>query len=88
MLVNAPCDLRINFKPVQFDLPAGCQPRNMIVEDLTMAIVDRLPNEWGDSHDMIILATAFELQARYGEVSIVSSDRKMRFDQSLNPCPW
>ena len=64
------------------------QSRSMIVEDLTLAIVDRLPDEWEDSHDMIILATALELQARYGEVTIVSSDRKMRFDQTLVPCVW
>ena len=64
------------------------QSRNMIVEDLTLAIVDKLPNEWEDSHDMIILETALELHARYGEITIVSSDRKMRFDQSLVPCLW
>ena len=64
------------------------QSRNMIVEDLTLAIVDRLPNEWEDSHDMIILATALELQTRYGEITVISSDRKMRFDQSLVPCLW
>ena len=64
------------------------QSRDIIVEDLTLAIINRLPDEWGDSRDMIILATALELQARYGEVAIVSSDRKMRFDQSLVPCVW
>ena len=64
------------------------QARNIVVEDLTLAIVNRLPDEWEDSRDMIIPATALELQARYGEVAIVSSDRKMRFDQSLVQCLW
>ena len=64
------------------------QSRNIIVQDLTMAVVERLPDEWEDSRDMIMLATALELKAKYGEVTIVSSDRKMRFDQSLVPCLW
>ena len=53
-----------------------------------MAVVERLPDEWEDSRDTIMLATALELKAKYGEVTVVSSDRKMRFDQSLVPCLW
>ena len=61
--------------------------RGVLVEDLTLAIVDRLPDEWNDSRDMIILATALELQSRIGPVTIVSSDNEFR-RQALVPCAW
>ena len=78
---------RRDFLPFSF-IRDHIQSRNIIVEDLTLAVVNRLPDEWEDSRDMIILATALELQTRYGEATIVSSDRKMRFDQTLVPCVW
>ena len=62
--------------------------RSIQVEDLTRKVIDQLPDLWEDSRDMIILATALDLQARYGEATIVSSDRNMRFHQTLVPCIW
>ena len=62
--------------------------RGIQVEDLTRKVVDLLPDLWEDSRDMIIIATALDLHARYGAATIVSSDRKMRFCQSLVPCVW
>ena len=61
---------------------------NIEVIPLTLSTIRLLPDEWNDMHDMIILATALELQAQRGEVAIISSDRKMRFDQTLIPCIW
>ena len=61
---------------------------NIEVIPLTPSIIHLLPDEWNDMHDMIILATALDLQARHGEVAIISSDRQMRFNQTLIPCVW
>ena len=61
---------------------------NIMVVDLTMPIIHLLPDEWTDSHDMIILATALYLQERHGDVTIISSDRNMRYNQDLVPCIW
>jgi PIN domain nuclease of toxin-antitoxin system len=74
---------------VPFDtVTRAVKTRGMIVEDLTQAIVRQLPDEWEDTRDMIILATALDLQARYGPVTIVSSDRKLRCEQTLVSCVW
>ena len=61
---------------------------NIEVIPLTLSTIRLLPDEWTDMHDMIILATALELQARHGEVAIISSDRNMRFNQTVVPCIW
>lgn len=61
--------------------------KEVLVEDLTLAVVNRLTEEWNDSRDMIILATALELQERYGAVTLVSSDMEFR-RQTLVPCVW
>ena len=61
---------------------------NIEVIPLTPSIIHLLPDEWNDMHDMIILATALDLQNRRGEVAIISSDRQMRFNQTLIPCVW
>ena len=61
---------------------------DVIVVPLTLPIVHRLVDEWNDYHDMIILATALDMKGRHGEVAIISSDRNMRFDQTLIPCIW
>ena len=62
--------------------------RSIVLEELTINVVNQLPDLWEDSRDMIVLATALDLEAQYGEVAIVSSDRKMRFCQSLVRCIW
>ena len=62
--------------------------REVLIRDLDLNVINLMPNLWTDAHDMIILATALDLQARYGAATIVSSDRKMRFCQSLVPCVW
>ena len=61
--------------------------KEVLVEDLTLAVVHRLKEEWNDSRDMIILATALDLQTRYGDVAIISSDMEFR-RQGLVPCVW
>ena len=55
-----------------------------------MAVVQRLPKLWEDSCDMIILATALELEARHGQgsVTVISSDNNIRNRQSLVTCLW
>ena len=62
--------------------------RDMLVEDLTVTIVNALPDEGRDLHDLIILATALDLRDRYGDVTIVSSDQDIRYRQTLIPCVW
>ena len=62
--------------------------KGIFIRELDLNIISLMPNLWTDTHDMIILATALDLQARYGAATIVSSDRKMRFDQKLVPCIW
>ena len=62
--------------------------RNVLLQELSVGIVKLLPDLWEDNRDLIVLATALDLQARYGAATIVSSDRKMRFNQSLVPCVW
>ena len=44
--------------------------------------------DWPDIHDLMILATAIDLEARYGQASIISKDRKLRNEQSLISCVW
>ena len=75
--------------PVDFSqVERVVRSRAVLIEDLTGQIVGLLPDLWADSRDMIILATALDLQARYGEAAIISSDRQMRFDQPLIRCIW
>ena len=75
--------------PVDFsDVEQAVRRRATLVEDLTRQVVGLLPNLWEDSRDMIILATALDIQARYGEVTIISRDRAMRFNQCIIPCIW
>ena len=62
--------------------------REVVIRDLDLSIVSQMPDLWTDAHDMIILATALDLHARYGTAIIVSSDCKLRFDQDLVPCIW
>ena len=64
--------------------------KGISVEDLNVEVVQLLPDLWEDTRDMIILATALELEARYGQgsVSVISSDEKIRHLQSLVPCVW
>ena len=74
---------------VPFDaVTKAVRTRGMMVEDLTQAIVRQLPDKWEDTRDMIILATALDLQSRYGPVTIISSDRKLRSEQTLVSCVW
>jgi predicted nucleic acid-binding protein len=64
--------------------------KGISVEVLNVEVVQLLPDLWEDTHDMIILATALELEARYGQgsVTVISSDEKIRHFQSLVPCVW
>ena len=62
--------------------------RNILLQELSLDVVNALPDLWDDSRDLIILATALDLQARYGAATIISSDRKIRSDQSLISCIW
>ena len=78
---------RRQFVPIQ-DVIRMVRTKDLLVADLTLTTVQLLPDLWEDSRDMIIIATALDLQARYGAATIVSSDRKMRSDQSLIPCIW
>ena len=66
----------------------GLRSRKVLIRDLDLNVINLMPCLWTDAHDMIVLATALDLEARYGEATIVSSDRKMRFCQSLIPCIW
>ena len=61
--------------------------QNVLLRDLTLNVVNLLPDLWEDSRDMIILATALDLGQQYGSASVVSSDRKIR-KQSIVPCVW
>ena len=64
--------------------------KGISVEVLNVEVVQLLPDLWEDTRDMIILATALELEARYGQgsVTVISSDEKIRHFQSLVPCVW
>ena len=64
--------------------------KGISVEALNVEVVQLLPDLWEDTRDMIILATALELEARYGQgsVTVISSDEKIRHCQSLVPCVW
>ena len=64
--------------------------KGISVEVLNVEVVQLLPDLWEDTRDMIILATALELEARYGQgsVAVISSDEKIRHFQSLVPCVW
>ncbi len=64
--------------------------KGISVEVLNVEVVQLLPDLWKDTRDMIILATALELEARYGQgsVTVISSDEKIRHFQSLVPCVW
>ena len=64
--------------------------KGISVEVLNLAVVQLLPDLWEDTRDMIILATALELEARHGQgsVTVISSDQNMRNSQSLVPCLW
>ena len=62
--------------------------RTILLQGLTLSVVNLLPDLWQDSRDLIILATALDLKAQYGAVAIISRDRKFRFCQSLVPCIW
>ena len=64
--------------------------KGISVEVLNVEVVQLLPDLWEDTRDMIILATALELEARYGQgsVTVISSDKKIRHFQSLVPCVW
>ena len=66
---------------------AMIKSKSVLVEDLTLAVVDKLPEAWNDSRDMIVLATALDSQGRAGPVTIVSSDENVR-SQTLAPCVW
>lgn len=77
---------RRDFVPLHA-VTAAIKTKDVLVEDLTLAIVNKLSDVWKDSRDMIILATALDLQSRYGSVTIVSSDEEFR-RQTLVPCVW
>ena len=64
--------------------------KGISVEVLNLAVVQLLPDLWKDTRDMIILATALELEARHGQgsVTVISSDENIRNSQSLVPCLW
>ena len=64
--------------------------KGISVEVLNVEVVQLLPDLWEDTRDMIILATALELEARYGQgsVTVISSDEKIRHFQSLVLCVW
>ena len=64
--------------------------KGISVEDLNLTVVQLLPDLWEDSRDMIILATALELEARHGPeaVTVISSDENIRNKQGLVPCLW
>ena len=64
--------------------------KGISVEVLKVEVVQLLPDLWEDTRDMIILATALELEARYGQgsVTVISSDERIRHCQSLVPCAW
>ena len=66
----------------------GLRAKEILIRDLDLNVINLMPNLWPDAHDMIIIATALDLQARYGATTIISRDREMRFDQSLVPCIW
>ena len=61
---------------------------DIMVVPFTLPIILLLPDEWTDYHDMIILVTALYIQEQHGDVTIISSDRNMRFNQDLVPCIW
>ena len=64
--------------------------KGISVEVLYLAVVQLLPDLWEDTRDMMILATALELEARHGQgsVTVISSDEKIRNSQSCVPCLW
>ncbi len=66
----------------------GLRVKKILIRDLDLSVINLMPNLWTDTHDMIVIATALDLQARYGAATIISKDCKMRCDQSLVPCIW
>ena len=58
------------------------------IRGLDMTIINLLPDLWEDSHDMVVLATALELEAQHGAAAVISSDENIRFRQHLIPCLW
>lgn len=64
--------------------------RGILVQDLNLPVIRHLQDLWQDSRDMIILATALDLEARHGQgtVTLITKDRKLRNDQTLIPCLW
>ena len=62
--------------------------KDILIRDLDLNVISLMPNLWPDAHDMIIIATALDLQARYGATTIISKDREMRCNQALVPCIW
>lgn len=64
--------------------------KGISVEDLNLTVVQLLPDLWEDSRDMVILATALELEACHGPgaVTVISSDANIRSKQGLVPCLW
>ena len=67
--------------------------KGVSVEVLNLAVVQLLPDLWEDTRDMIILATALELEARHGQgsVTVVSSDQNIPNTSALRsakPGQW
>ena len=64
--------------------------RQILVEDLTVSVVTRLQELWADSRDMVILATALDLEVRHGRgaVTLITSDHKLQNNQTLIPWIW
>ena len=62
--------------------------REVLLQELTLNVVNLLPDLWEDNRDLIVLATALDFRQRYGAASIVSSDEKIRDCQTLVPCVW
>ncbi len=62
--------------------------RGILVETLTLTVVQKLPDLWEDSRDMVILATAMDLQERHGpgNVTIITTDSKFHSNPLALSC--
>ena len=81
-------------------IEAALRASNILIRSIDIAVIRRLQTlwakgdldtkayDWPDLHDLMILAIALDLRDRYGQASIVSSDRKLRNEQQLISCIW
>ena len=79
-------------------IEAVLKARKVVVGEINISVIRQMRwadtrlqkhnYRWSDIHDLIILATALDLQGRYGSATIISSDQKLRLEQNFIPCVW